>query len=69
MYITLCILLHCISQEELKIAYLLESIDVEEEMRKQDQELKSKLKEVVLHKVRKLEDCGMSKWKLCLSIF
>lgn len=69
MYIMLCILLHCISQEELKIAYLLESIDVEEEMTKQEQELKSKLKEMVVHKVRKLEDGGMSKWKLCPSIF
>lgn len=69
MYITLCILLHCISQEELKIATLLESIDVEEEMTKQEQELKSKLKEMMVHKVRKLEDGRMSKWKLCPSIF
>lgn len=45
--------LQCILQEELKISYLVNAVEEEQEMNEQEQKLKSKLEELVAHKVRK----------------
>lgn len=42
-------------QEELKIAYLINAVEEEQEMNTREQELKSKLEGMIAHKVRRRE--------------